>query len=78
MEQYTLLCARCRRIVTKTWFWLPVKLLFQYVWRVVGRIMTPAPKMSVFESPELVNILGYMGKRELRLQMELSLLINWI
>ena len=26
-----LLCARCRRIVTKTWFWLPVKLLFQYV-----------------------------------------------
>ena len=40
--------------------------------------MTPAPKMSVFESPELVNILGYMGKRELRLQMELSLLINWL
>lgn len=40
--------------------------------------VTPAPKMSVFESPELVNILGYTGKRELRLQKELSLLINWL
>ena len=52
----------------------PSKIAISVCGRVVGRIMTPASKMSVFESPELVNILGYMGKRELRLQMELSLL----
>lgn len=43
---------------------------------VVGRITVPTPKMLMSLSPEPVTVLGYMAKTELKLQVELMLLIS--
>ena len=41
-----------------------------------GLLDVPAPEMSTSWSLEHVDMLSYMAKGELRLQMELRLLIN--